>query len=218
MPRIRDWRDLVFYRPDPATRYQHIDTLFHETVNWELIETHWQDVMQVLISIQQGKISTDWLLRKLSSESRRSRIYRVFREIGRVIRTIFLLQYLADLDLRIQITATTNKVEAFHQFSQWLFFGGDGVLLTSPDPEEQEKAMLYQGMVANAVIDQNVVDINRILHDLRREGMVVKREDVATLSPYLTQHIKRFGDYQIDGLNDMTLTEDDDVPPLELDE
>jgi hypothetical protein len=41
---------------------------------------------------------------------------------------------------------------------------------------------------------------------------------VATLSPYLTQHIKRFGDYQIDGLNDMTLTEDDDVPPLELDE
>jgi hypothetical protein len=45
--------------------------------------------------------------------------------------------------------------------------------------------------------------MNRILHDLRREGMVVKREDVATLSPYLTQHIKRFGDYQIDGLNDM---------------
>jgi hypothetical protein len=62
------------------------------------------------------------------------------------------------------------------------------------------------------------LDMNRILHDLRREGMVVKREDVATLSPYLTQHIKRFGDYQIDGLNDMTLTEDDAVPPLELDE
>jgi len=78
--------------------------------------------------------------------------------------------------------------------------------------------MLYQGLIANAVIDQNVVDMSRILHDLRREGMVVKREDVATLSPYLTQHIKRFGDYRIDGLNDMIVMEEDDIPLLELDE
>ncbi|MFP4439068.1 MAG: hypothetical protein ACLFVO_17645 [Chloroflexaceae bacterium] len=48
------------------------------------------------------------------------------------------------------------------------------------------------------------------------EGMLVRREDVATLSPYLTQHIKRFGDYQIEGLNDLTVTEEDTVPPLEL--
>jgi TnpA family transposase len=218
MPRIRNLKELVFSRPDPTIRYQHIDALFHETINWELIATHWRDVMQVLISIQQGLISTDWLLRKLSSDSRRSRIYRVFREIGRVIRTIFLLQYLADQDIRIQITATTNKVEAFHHFSQWLLFGDEGVLLTSPDPEEQEKAILYQSLIANAVMDQNMVDMSRIIHELQQEGMVIRQEDIATLSPYLTQHIKRFGDYQIDGLNDMTLMEEDDVPLLELDE
>jgi hypothetical protein len=40
---------------------------------------------------------------------------------------------------------------------------------------------LYQGVVANAMIDQHVVDMNRILHDLCREGMVVKRENVAPL-------------------------------------
>jgi hypothetical protein len=37
------------------------------------------------------------------------------------------------------------------------------------------------------------VDINRTLHNLRRKGMVVRLEDVATLSPYLTQHINRVG-------------------------
>ena len=46
-----------------------------------------------------------------------------------------------------------------------VFFGGDGVLLTSPDPEGQEKALLYQGLVANAIIDQNVVDMSRILYE-----------------------------------------------------
>ena len=27
MPRIRNWKELHFYRPDKASRYQHIDTL-----------------------------------------------------------------------------------------------------------------------------------------------------------------------------------------------
>jgi len=36
------------------------------------------------------------------------------------------------------------------------------------------------------------------LHDLVAEGYAVRCEDVAALSPYLTSHIKRFGDYVID--------------------
>jgi TnpA family transposase len=30
LPRIRNWPDLNFYRPDAATRYQHIDSLFSD--------------------------------------------------------------------------------------------------------------------------------------------------------------------------------------------
>ena len=56
----------------------------------------------------------------------------------------------------------------------------------------------YNDLVANAVIFQNVVDVSRVLHTLIAEGYPVKREDVAALSPYLTRHVKRFGDYFID--------------------
>ena len=28
LPRIRNWKDLIFYRPDPHSRYRHIDALF----------------------------------------------------------------------------------------------------------------------------------------------------------------------------------------------
>jgi hypothetical protein len=55
MPRIRNWKDLNFYRPDKETVYQHIDALFTESINWELIQTHWQDLFQVVLSIQAGK-------------------------------------------------------------------------------------------------------------------------------------------------------------------
>jgi len=33
---------------------------------------------------------------------------------------------------------------------------------------------------------------------LKAEGYPVKREDVAALSPYMTSHVKRFGEYVID--------------------
>ncbi len=197
MPRIRNWNDLVFFRSSKDITYKHIDILFKNVIDWELIETHWKDLLRVVLSIKAGKISSSTLLRKLSNYSRKNRLYQAFRELGRVVRTIFLLDYISDMELREQITATTNKVEAYNGFSKWLFFGGDGVIADN-DPEEQEKVIKYNDLVANAVIFQNVVDQTRILRMLKEEGFPINREDVATLSPYVTSHIKRFGDYIID--------------------
>lgn len=118
MPRIRNWRDLIFYRPDKKTTYQHIDALFSDTIDWALIETHWQDLMQVVLSIQAGKVLPSTLLRKLSNYSRKNRLYQAFREVGRVVRTVFLLQYLSDPEMRVQITSTTNKLEAYNGFTK----------------------------------------------------------------------------------------------------
>ena len=57
MPRIRNWKDLKFYRPAKETVYEHIDSLFGDNVvDWDLIQTHWQDLLRVVISIQEGKL------------------------------------------------------------------------------------------------------------------------------------------------------------------
>jgi len=40
VPRIRNWKDLRFSRPSMDTRYRHIDNLFSDTIDWELIKTH----------------------------------------------------------------------------------------------------------------------------------------------------------------------------------
>lgn len=113
------------------------------------------------------------------------------------IRTIFLLQYISDIKLRQQITASTNKMEAYNGFSKFFFFGGEGVL-SENDPDEQEKRIKYNDLVSNAVILQNVVDMTYILKELSANGVELVKSDVAVLSPYLTRHIKRFGDYVID--------------------
>jgi len=197
MPRIRNWRDYRFFRPDAKARYRHIDALFKDTVDWELIERHWQDMMQVIISIKAGRLTPSALLRKLTTNSRKNRLYHALRELGSAVRTYFLLRYITDNALREQITATTNKVESYNQFSRFFFFGAEGVIREN-DPIEQEKAIKYNDLIANAAILSNTIEQMKILRDLMGRGWTISESDVRFLSPYSTASIKRFGDYVID--------------------
>ena len=112
MPRIRNWKDLNFYRPSREAHYEHIDSLFGDNVvEWDLIQTHWQDLLRVVISIQEGKVLPSMLLRKLTTYSHKNRLYQAFHALGSVERTIFLLTFISDVKLREVIHRSTNKVE-----------------------------------------------------------------------------------------------------------
>jgi TnpA family transposase len=172
LTRIRNWKDLVFYRPTVDARYAHIDSLFGQpgenAINWRLIETHWPDLMQVALSIREGRLSSTLLLRRLGTESRRNNIYKAFRELGRVIRTITLLRFISEPELRDEITAATNKVEAYNDFSGWLRFGND--VIARNDPAEQEKIIKFNSLLANCVIFHTALDMTAVIRELAQEG------------------------------------------------
>lgn len=197
MPRIRHWQELVFYRSDKEERYTHLEAIFRETIDWSVLQTHWQDLMRVVLSIKAGKILPSTLLRKLGNYSRKNRLYQAFGELGRVIRTIYLLNSLESLPLRQQVTNSTNKVEKYNQFTDWITFGGEALQLVY-DGEERDKRVKYTDLIANAIMLQNVVELTRALKELKAEGLEFTKEEVSHLSPYLTRHIRRFGEYVID--------------------
>jgi TnpA family transposase len=135
---MRNWADVTFYRPDKSVSYDHIDALFGREIDWRLVATHWQDMMQVILSIQAGLVLPSMLLRKLSSHNRKNRLYQAFRELGRAERTLFLLRYISDSQVRRSIRAETTKIESFNDFLDWITFGGPviksgGVPPISPD-------------------------------------------------------------------------------------
>src|SRR5919109_842902 len=111
LPRMRTWQDVTFYRVDTQTTYQHIDALFTQVVDWDLIARHWQDMMQVVLSIQAGHVVPSMLLRKLGVYSRHSALYKAFSELGRGERTIFLLTYMTEPALQQDFRAGKTKGE-----------------------------------------------------------------------------------------------------------
>lgn len=203
MPRIRNWKHLTLYAPDDrfaAEQIEHIRTLFSDTIDWPLIQTHLPDLLRVAVSIRQGKVRSSTILRKLGSESRKNKLYVAFRRVpwgrGRVVRTVFLLRFLNDEELRRIIHASTNTVETWNGFVQWAAFGGDGVIREN-SREEQRKIIRYNHLVANLVVFHNVVSMTRILQRLIDEGYTVTPAVIARLSPYKTEHINRFGRYEL---------------------
>jgi TnpA family transposase len=208
MPRIRNFQDLIFFRADERLVYPHIDELFGErtaagrgrnVIDWTLIERHWRDLMQVAISISQGRLSSATLMRRLRSNSRKNRLYQVFREVGRSVRTVALPRYLADPALRARVGAATNKVESYNGFAAWLSFGNNGVLADN-DPAEQEKLIKFNTLLANLVIFHNALDIMDAVRGLVAEGWRITANQLAALSPYTRAHISRFGAYATDEL------------------
>ncbi len=197
MPRIRNWKHLTFYKPTKDTICNHIEELFSNKIDWELIEKYLPDMLRVALSIKAGRISASSILRRLGTYSRKNKLYTAFRELGRVVRTAFLLDYLNDKDLREIIQAATCKSESFNRFANWILFG-EGGLITKNNRDEQRKVVKYNHFVANCLSFYNVVNITKIINDLVDEGYPVNQEMVGGLSPYLTAHFNRYGDYRLE--------------------
>jgi TnpA family transposase len=155
-------------------------------------------VLRVTVSIKEGMITPSTLLRRLGSASRKNKLYFAFRELGRVIRTMFLLRYISDPELRRTINAETNKTEEFHQFAGWAFFSGEGIMAENVR-HEQRKVVKYNHLVANMITLNNVHRMSKALKDMQDKGKFEITEEVlAGLSPYRTIHINRFGAYLMD--------------------
>lgn len=203
MPRIRNIRDLIFFKPEKGMQFEHIGGLFkgEEAIDWKLIETHYADMLRIAISIKAGKITPSMILRRLGTASVKNRLYFAFRELGRVIRTMFLLDYINDIELRRTIQAATNKSEQFNDFVQWLFFGGEGVIAQNLR-HEQRKIVKYNHLAANMVILYNVQTMSRVLKELQLQGVAIDAEVLRALSPYRKGHINRLGEYWLDLLKE----------------
>jgi TnpA family transposase len=199
MPRIRSWQDLHLFRPDADARYKHIDGLFTAAIDWPQIEAHVPDMLRVVLSVRAGRLLPSAILRRLATYSRKNRLYFAFRELGRAIRTDFLLRYLGSVELRRAIGAATNKSELFNRYAQWVAFGSSG-LATAATRDEQRKMVKYNHLVANLLIFHTVVGMTRALDSLVADGhgAAVTPETLAGTSPYLNEHLNRFGSYELD--------------------
>ncbi len=196
-PRIRDVSDQLLYRLDGMDDSGFAGTLLRGKIDEGLILRHWDDIQRVAASLKMGWVTSSLLVSRLQARPRKSTLTKALQEYGRLRKTIFLLRYVEDADLRRRISRQLNKGEELHALRRFVFFANEGNV-RKRQPEEQTEQALCLNLIADCVILWNTVRYQKILDELREEGLPVNEEDLAHLSPTRYGHINPYGRYRFD--------------------
>jgi TnpA family transposase len=127
-PRIRDLADKRLFPAGKQTDYPGLAALIGGTINVKHIRTHWDEILRLATSIRQGTVTASLMLRKLGSYPRQNGMAVALRELGRIERTLFTLDWLQNVELRRRVHAGLNKGEARNALARAVFFNrlGEG--------------------------------------------------------------------------------------------
>ncbi len=194
-PRIRDLADKRLHPFEKASAYRTLEPLIGDRVNVRQIESQWEELLRLATSIRQGTVTASLVLRKLASYPRQNGLAWGLREIGRIDRTLFTLDWLQSPELRRRVTVGLNKGEAKNALSRAVCFHRRGMVQDRTFDDQRLRAGGLNLVVA-AIVLWNTVYLERAVDTLRAGGTAVPDELLQHLSPLAWEHIVLTGEYR----------------------
>ncbi|CAM3546471.1 transposase (plasmid) [Xenorhabdus nematophila ATCC 19061] len=193
-PRIRDLKDTRLYIPKSDTPYETLKPMIGGTLNIRHVYAHWDEILRLATSIKQGTVTASLMLRKLSSYPRQNGLAVALRELGRIERTLFILDWLQSTELRRRVQAGLKKGEARNALARAVFFNRLGEI-RDRNFEQQRYRASGLNLVTAAIVLWNTVYLERAVKSLREHGYGIDESLLEYLSPLGWEHINLTGDY-----------------------
>jgi len=133
-------------------------------------------------------------MRKLASYPRQNGLALALREMGRLERTLFLLDWLLDPALRQRVTAGLNKGEAKNTLARAVCFNRLGEIRDKTYELQRHRASGLNLVVA-AIILWNTVYLERAVRFLKEQGRPLDEGLLRHVAPVHWNHINLTGDY-----------------------
>jgi TnpA family transposase len=193
-PRIRDLGETRLYLPKRTAVYTALKPLIGGTIQIRSIRAHWDEILRLATSIKQGTVTASLMLRKLGSYPRQNGLAVALRELGRIERTLFILDWLQSVELRRRVHTGLNKGEARNALARAVFFYRLGEIRDRSFEQQQYRASGLT-LVTAAIALWNTVYLERATNALRVNGQAFDPALRQHLSPLGWEHINLTGDY-----------------------
>ena len=193
-PRIHNIGDTRLYTPINDSGHSTLEPLIGGTINTKTIALHWDEIFRLAASIKTGTVTASLMMRKLSAYPRQNGLALALRELGKIERTFFLLDWLQDPNLRRKVTAGLNKGEARNALARAVFFNRLGEIRDRSFEQQRYRARGLNLLTA-AIVLWNTVYLDRTITDLNSNDGGIDPDLLRFLSPLGWEHINLTGDY-----------------------
>ncbi len=173
------------YKLDRTQSYGRLDEVIRGTVDTAIIREQWDQLVRLAASLHNRTAPAHIVLRRLASSAPSDRLAKALTALGRALRSLYLLRYVHDQDLRGRMR---------HQLARHLFFANQGAFQTGDYEEIMHKATCLS-FRSNAVLGWNTMPMTRIVEQLRADGATIDDEELSRVSSVAFSHVIPNGTY-----------------------
>jgi len=196
-PRLRGLHKQRIYRIDTERDYgalAHLLKRSEQTLNPERIAEQWDRMGQFYASLELGHTTASVALRRLVGFSAKNQFYRANRDLGRIFKTEFILQYLSQPPLRQRIRRGLLKVDQLHALARDVYYGRRG-RLNARELHEQMTSCSCLTLILACIIYWQAKEIDRVLNECNPQGYGINLDLLEHVSPIEWENVVLYGEY-----------------------
>ncbi|WP_157270902.1 Tn3 family transposase, partial [Azohydromonas aeria] len=187
-PRLRDLAERKLFLPRPYLIPDELDAVTERRVSLKAIERGWPELLRLAASIRSGRVSAAQVMQRFGSAARGDPVHRAAEHLGRLLRTVFLCDYLAVADFRREIHTLLSRGESVHQLQRAVYSGR-----IAPErgrrPDELRAISGAHCLLSNTVIAWNTMKMHDVVLALRGSGMRIEDDWLRRIGPAHFGHI-----------------------------
>lgn len=198
LPRLKAIYEQKLYRPESGNpdAYPNLQLILTRSIKWDLIRQQYDQMIKYATALRLGMADPEAILRRFTRGNLLHPTYQALAELGKVMKTIFLCQYLHSEELRREIHEGLNVVENWNSANGFIFYGKSGEFATN-ERSEQELVMLSLHLLQSCLVYINTLMLQRVLAEPIWTGRLTK-EDQRGLTPLIYSHVNPYGTFRID--------------------
>ena len=164
-------------------------------IDHKIIEENWDSILRFVATIKLKRTTASQLFKRLNSYSNQHPLYQALKEFGKIIKTLFILRYVDDLELRQSIEKQLSKIEQSQKFAKAVAFGNNQEF-SEGDKQMQDIIANCRRLLENMVICWNYLYLMQRLTALNSENEKQELLETFKNSSIITwQHINFHGEY-----------------------
>lgn len=164
-------------------------------IDTKLIEEEWDNFQRIVASLGLKTTTQSTIIKKLSSYTRNNRMQQAIIEYDKILKTLYMLEYVDSPSLRRNVQKALNRGEEYHQLKRHIFYVHGGKFRVHTIQEQQVIANCTH-LIANVIIYYNTWLLSQLLEQYEKEGNKEAFEKVKKIAPVAWQHINVYGTYK----------------------